>query len=98
MSDTLEESPNFISKTMCPNVPVFVHHHEVSIFEDISSVVVNDGTDEVNGGVIGWRDCFQEDAFRCKRIPAMKQRWMSAKGRCGHEFVRNDAIYHMGSA
>ncbi len=64
---------------MCPNVLVFIHLHKVLIFEDIACVVVNDGTDEVNGGVRGWGDCFQEDALSCKRISAMKQRWMSAK-------------------
>ncbi len=64
---------------MCPNVLVFVHLHKVSIFEDIACVVINDGTDEVNGGVKGWGDCLQEDVFSRKRISMMKQRQMSAK-------------------
>ncbi len=57
ISDTLEKLPDFIGKTMCPNVLVFVHLHKVLIFEDITCVVINDGTDEVNGGVRGWRAC-----------------------------------------
>jgi hypothetical protein len=44
----------------------------MSIFEDITCVAINDGIDEVNGGVRGWRDCFQEDAVSCKCISAMK--------------------------
>jgi hypothetical protein len=44
----------------------------VSIFKDIVCVVVDDGANEVNGGVRGWRDSFEEDAFSCKCIPAMK--------------------------
>jgi hypothetical protein len=64
---------------MGPDLLVFVHLHEVSIFEDITCVVVNDGADEVNGEVRGWRDSFQEDAFSHECISAMKQRWMSVK-------------------
>ncbi len=64
---------------MCLNVLVFVHLQKVAIFEDISCVVVDDGTDEVNGGVRGWGDCFQDDAFSRKRISAIKQTWMSVK-------------------
>jgi hypothetical protein len=44
----------------------------VSIFKDIACVVVDDGADEVNGGVRGWRDCFLEDAFSRECILAMK--------------------------
>jgi hypothetical protein len=68
----LEESPNFIGKTVGPHLLVFAHLHEVSIFEDITCVIVNDGADEVNSGVRGWRDCFQEDSFSRKCISAMK--------------------------
>ncbi len=32
ISDTLEEPPEFDGKTMCPNMFVFVHFHQVSIF------------------------------------------------------------------
>jgi hypothetical protein len=60
---------------------------------------VDEGANEVNGGVIGCRDCFQEDAYSHKHISTMKGRWMSAKWRCrGHEFISNDAVDHMGSA
>ncbi len=59
VSDTLEESSKFVGKTVCPNVLVFVHLHQVSIFEDITCVVVDDGTNEMNGRVRGWGDCFQ---------------------------------------
>jgi hypothetical protein len=58
LPDALDKSPNFIDKTMGPHLLVFVHIHKVSIFEEIAFVVVHDGTDEVNGGVRGWRDCF----------------------------------------
>ncbi len=51
----------------------------LSIFKDIACVVVNDGAYEVDGGVRGRGDCFQEDALSCNRISAMKRRWMSAK-------------------
>jgi hypothetical protein len=46
----------------------------MTIFEDITCVVVNDGADEVNGRVGNWKDSFQEqeDAFSCKCIPATK--------------------------
>jgi hypothetical protein len=54
---------------MCPNVLVFLS----SIFEGITCVIVNDGTDEVNGGVRGWGDYFHQDAFSRKCIPATKQ-------------------------
>jgi hypothetical protein len=64
--------PNFIGKIMGPHLLVFVHLHKVSIFKDITGVVVNDGVNEVNGGVRGWRDCFQEDAFSRECISAMK--------------------------
>jgi hypothetical protein len=50
---------------MCPNVLVFVHPHKVSISEDIACVVVDDCANEVNGGVILWGDCFQEDTISC---------------------------------
>ncbi len=79
VSDTLEESPDFIGKIMCTNVVVFVHLHTVLIFKDIACVIVNDGANEVNGGVRGWGDSFQEDAFSSKCISTIKQRWMSAK-------------------
>jgi hypothetical protein len=97
ISDTLEESPDFIGKTMGTNLLVFVHLHKVTIFKDITCVVINDGANEVNGGVRGWRDCFQEDAFGRECISTMKRWWMSAKWRCGHEFVQDGAIDHMGS-
>jgi hypothetical protein len=64
---------------MCPNVLVFTHLHKVLIFEDAACVVVNDDANEVNGGVRGWGDCLQEDAFSCKCISAMKERWMSTR-------------------
>ncbi len=32
ISDTLEESPEFVGKTVCPNVLVFFHFHQVSVF------------------------------------------------------------------
>jgi hypothetical protein len=79
ISDTLEESPNFIDKTVGPHLLVFVHLHKVSIFEDITCVVINDGANEVNGEVRGWRYCFQEDVFSHECISAMKQRWTSVK-------------------
>ncbi len=79
VSDTLEELPMIVGKTACPNVLVFVRLHQVLIFEDIACVVVNDGTNEVNGGVSGWGECSQEDAFSRECISAMKQRWISAK-------------------
>ncbi len=41
---------------MGPHLLVFVHLHMVSIFEDIACIVVNDGADEVNGGVRGRRN------------------------------------------
>jgi hypothetical protein len=41
----------------------------MTIFEDIACVIVVDGADEVNGGVRGWRDSFQEDAFSLECIP-----------------------------
>ncbi len=72
ISDTLEESPHFIGKTMGPHLLVFVHLHEVLIFKDITCVIFNDGADEVNGRVRGWRYCFQEDAFSRKCISVMK--------------------------
>ncbi len=53
ISDTLEESSKFVGKTMCPNVLVFVHFHQVTIFKDNACVVINDGTNEVNGQVRG---------------------------------------------
>jgi hypothetical protein len=79
VSDALEESPKFVGKTVCQTVLVFGHLHQVSIFEDISCVIIDDGANEVNGGVRGWGDCFQEDVFSCKCISAMKQRWLRAK-------------------
>jgi hypothetical protein len=63
VSDILEESPKFMGKTVCPNVLVFVHFHQVSIFKDIAFVVIDDDANEINGGVRGWGDCFQEDAL-----------------------------------
>ena len=63
ISDTLEELPNFVGGTMCPNVLLFVHLHKVLIFKDIACVAINDGANEVNGGVRGWGDCFQEETF-----------------------------------
>jgi hypothetical protein len=56
---------------MGPHLLVFVHLHEVLIFEDITCVVVNDGANEVNSGVRGWRDCSQEDAFTLKCLSVM---------------------------
>jgi hypothetical protein len=53
ISDTLEELPNFVGGTMCPNVLLFVHLHKVLVLKDIACVVVNDGANEVNGGVRG---------------------------------------------
>jgi hypothetical protein len=97
ISDTLEELPNFIGKTVGPHLLVFVHLHKVSIFKDITCDIVNDGANVLNSGVRGWRDSFQEDAFSRKRISAMKQQWTSAKCRCWHEFFSDDAINHMGS-
>ncbi len=47
--DTLEELPESIGKTVHPKMLVFVHVHQVSIFEDIASVIIDDGTNEVNG-------------------------------------------------
>jgi hypothetical protein len=44
----------------------------MTIFEDIACVVLDDGADEVNGGVRRWRDSFQEDAFNRKCILATK--------------------------
>jgi hypothetical protein len=49
------------------------------MFEDIACVVVDDGANEVNGGVRWRRDCFREDALSCERISTMKKRWMHAK-------------------
>ncbi len=51
---------------------MFVHLHKMTIFEDIACVIIDDGVDEVNGGVRGWRDSFQEDAFSRECIPATK--------------------------
>jgi hypothetical protein len=45
---------------MSPHLLVFVYLNEVLMFEDITCVVDDDGANEVNGGVRGWRDCFQE--------------------------------------
>jgi hypothetical protein len=72
ISDVLEKLPNFIGKTVGSHLFVFFHLHKMTIFEDIASVVINDGTDEVNGGVRGWRDRLQEDAFSRKCAPATK--------------------------
>ncbi len=52
-SDTLEELPKFVGKTVCPNVLVLAHYHQVLIFKDIACVVIDDGANEVNGGVGG---------------------------------------------
>jgi hypothetical protein len=30
----------------------------MTIFKDIAHVVIDDGTNEVDNGVRGWRDCF----------------------------------------
>jgi hypothetical protein len=79
ISDTLEELPKFVGKTVCPNVLMFAHFHQVSIFEDIACVVINDGANEVNDGVRGWGDCFEEDALSCERISVIKRMWMGAK-------------------
>jgi hypothetical protein len=54
VSDTLEELPVIVGKMVCLNLLVFVYLHKVLIFEDIACVVVDDGGDEVNGGVRGW--------------------------------------------
>ncbi len=72
ISDALEKLPNFIGKTVGPHLLVFVHLHKVLIFKDITCVIVNDGANEVNGGVSGWIDCFQEDAFSHECISGMK--------------------------
>jgi hypothetical protein len=61
--DTLEELPKFVGKTVRPNVLVFVHFHQVLKFENIACIVVDYGANEMNGGVRGWGDCFQEDAL-----------------------------------
>jgi hypothetical protein len=53
VSDALEEAPKLVGKTMCPDVLVFVQFHQVLIFEDIACIVVDDGANEVNGGVRG---------------------------------------------
>ena len=53
VSDTLEDLPKFVFKTVCPNVLVFVHFHQVSIFKDVACIIDNDGINEVNGGVRG---------------------------------------------
>jgi hypothetical protein len=45
---------------MGPHLFVFVHLHKIMICEDIACVIVDDGANEVNGGVRGWRDSFQE--------------------------------------
>ena len=58
---------NRVPKGAC----VFVHLHQVLILEDMTCVVVNDGANEVNGGVRGLGDCFQEDAFNRKCVSAM---------------------------
>ncbi len=65
----MEKLHNFIGKTVGPHLFVFVHLHKMTIFEDIACVIVVDGADEVNGGVRGWRDSFQEDAFSLECIP-----------------------------
>jgi hypothetical protein len=70
--DALEKSPNFIGKTVGPHLFVFVHLHKMTIFEDIASVVIDDGADEVNHQVRAWRDRFQEYAFSRKCILATK--------------------------
>jgi hypothetical protein len=44
----------------------------MTIFEDIASVIVDYGTDEVNCGVRGWRDRFEEDALSRECLPATK--------------------------
>jgi hypothetical protein len=49
ISDALGKLPNFIGKTMGPaRLFVFVHLYEMTIFEDITCVDVEDGTNEVN--------------------------------------------------
>jgi hypothetical protein len=53
VSNTLEKLPKFVCKTVCPNVLVFVHFHQVSIFKDVACIIDNDGINEVNGGVRG---------------------------------------------
>jgi hypothetical protein len=68
----LEKSPNFIGETVGPHLFVFVHLDKMTIFEDIACVIFDDGANEVNGGVRGWRDSFQEDAFSRKCIPVKK--------------------------
>ncbi len=72
ISDALEKLPNFIRKTVGPHLFVFVYLCKMMIFEDIAYVVIDDGADEVNGGVRGWRDSFQEDAFSSECTPATK--------------------------
>ncbi len=44
----------------------------MTVFEDIACVVVDDGANEVNGGVREWRDDSQEDAFSHECKPATK--------------------------
>jgi hypothetical protein len=77
--DTLEELFKFVGETVCPNVFVFLLFHQVSIFKDIACVIVDDGANEVNGGVRGRGDCFQEDALSCDRISTIKKGYMQAK-------------------
>ncbi len=75
----LEESPKFVGKTMCPNVLVYFHFHQVSIFKDIACVVINGGYDEVDGGVRGRGGGLQQDALCCEHISTMKRCLICAK-------------------
>ncbi len=64
---------------MYPNVLVFFHFYQVSVFKDIACVIIDDGANEVDGGVRGWGGGLQEDALCCKCISVMKRRVMCTK-------------------
>ncbi len=53
----------------------------MSIFKDIACacVIIDDGANEVDGGVRGQGGGLQEEALYCKSIPAMKRCLMWAK-------------------
>ncbi len=62
--DSLEEATKFIGKALLSNWTVGVGLDEVTIFEDVSCDVVDNGTNEIEGIGKDWISGFSDDTIR----------------------------------
>ena len=51
VSNSLKKAPKLIGKALLPDLPVSVRFDQMSILEDITGDIVNNRTDEVDGGI-----------------------------------------------